>query len=157
MLSGRSAGDVTTTRVEIGYLSGIERFEDAAPVQLIVSAEGVEVSEQIPGTRSVKIPSSSIIDATCTDASSMIETSSIRPKSRWWAFWPSALRKKETSYAKAYDYILTIQYKEGDETHHAMFHREDSAGMTVVEGLARIVMALARQSGGEGGGDTGTG
>ena len=145
MLSGSSAGDVTTTRVEIGYLGGIERFQDAEPVQLIISPEGVEVTELIPGTRAVKIPALSIIEATCTDASIMIEPDPVRGVSWWRSLWPGASSRRELQELKAYDYILTIQYKEGDEIQNAMFHREDRAGKDIVEGLARVVNSVARR------------
>ena len=137
------AVDIKTTSLEIAYLGGIERFPDAEPVRLSIGNEGVEVSELIPGTRSVKIPGPSIIEATCTDASIMIEPDG--RKSSWWrAFWPSASRK-ETQEFKAYDYILTIQYKEDDEIRNAMFHREDQAGLDALEGLARVVNSVAKR------------
>jgi hypothetical protein len=45
---------------------------------------------------------------------------------------------------KKHDYILTIRYKTEGEIKNAVFHREDRSGLAVVEGLARIVMALTR-------------
>ena len=150
MLNGGTAGLIETTRVEIGYLDGIDRFEDAAPVRLIISAEGIEVAEIIPGTRSVKIPASSILEASCVDASTIKETPA-RPKGWWLIFRPSAFfsADKDASPVKTHDYILAIKYKDGDQTHTAVFHREDSVGLPVVEGLARIVTSLIRQNAGE--------
>ncbi len=145
--TGRTAGTIETTRVEIGYLDGIDRFEDAGPVRLIISVEEIEVAELIPGTRSVKIPVSSILEANVVDASTMIEGKRVRPKWWWLALGPGALLipGRKTPDVKEHDYILTIKYKAGNETRNAVFHREDRAGLAVVEGLARIVTSLVRQ------------
>ena len=144
-------GAVETTRVEIGYLDGIDRFEDAAPVRLIISAEGIEISELIPGTRSVKIPASSILGASAVDASTMTEGKRVRPKWWWLALGPVALLipGRRTPNIKDHDYILTIKYRKGNETRNAVFHRDDRVGLSVVEGLARIVTSLVRGERGE--------
>ncbi len=143
-IAGRTAGVIEATRVEIGYLDGIDRFEDAEPVRLIISAEGIEVAELIPGSRSVKIPTSQILEANAVDASPMIEGKRVRPKWWWLALGPAALAipGRKTPDTKAHDYILTIKYKEGDTVCNAVFHREDRAGLAVIEGLARIVNSL---------------
>jgi len=146
--NAHSVGVMETTRVEIGYLDGIDRFEDAAPVRLIISAEGIEVAELIPGTRSVKIPASVILEAKVVDASTMIEGKRAQPKWWWWlVIGPAALLipGKKTPDVKEHDYILTIKYKAGNETRNAVFHREERIGLSVVEGLARIVTSLVRQ------------
>jgi len=145
---GSTVGSIETTRVEIGYLDGIDRFEDAAPVRLIVSAEGIEVAELIPGTRSVKISASSILEATVVDASTLIEGKRVRSKWWWLAVGPVALLipGKKTPDVKEHDYILTIKYKAGNEVRNAVFHHEERVGLSVVEGLARIVTVLARQN-----------
>jgi hypothetical protein len=148
ILNASTVGAVDTTRVEIGYLDGIERFEDAGPVRLIISAEGIEVAEIIPGTRSVKIPAASILEAHAVDAGTMIEGKRARPKWWWWlVIGPGALLipGRKTPDVKEHDYILTVSYKAGNETRNAVFHREDRSGLAVVEGLARIVTSLARQ------------
>jgi hypothetical protein len=146
---GSAVGSIETTRVELGYLDGIDRFVDAGPVRFIISAEGIEVAELIPGTRSVKISASSILEASVVDASTMIEGKRVRPKWGWWlALGPFALLipGKKTSDVKEHDYILTIKYKSGNEVRNAVFHHEERVGLSVVEGLARIVTVLARQN-----------
>jgi len=136
-----------TTRIEIEYLDGIDRFEDAMPVSLIISSEGIEVAELIPGTRSFKIPARSVLGANVVDASTMIAGK--RKRSTWWwlALGPAALLipGKKTPDIKEHDYILTIRYKGGDDVRNAVFHRQDRAGLAVVEGLSRIVTALTWQ------------
>ena len=141
-------GRVDTTRVEIGYLDGIDRFEDAGPVRLIISVEGIEVAELIPGSRALKIPASSILGASVVDASTMTEGKRLRrPMWSWLVLGPLALLfpGKRSPEVKAHDYILTIKYRSGNEVRNAVFHREDRSGLSVVEGLARIVSALSRQ------------
>ena len=147
--NGSKSGRIETTRVEIAYLDGIDRFEDAGPVRLIVSTEGIEVAELIPGTRSVKIPASSIIEANVVDASTMIEGKRVRPTWWWLALGPFALLVpgKKAPDVKEHDYILTIRYTAENEIRNAVFHREERIGLSVVEGLARIVTSLVRQHG----------
>jgi hypothetical protein len=149
--NGSLAGAIETTRVEIGYLDGIDRFEDATPVRLTISVEGIEVAELIPGTRSVKIPASSILEASAVDASTMIEGKRVRPRWWWLALGPIALLipGRKTPNIKDHDYILTIRYKKGSEISNAVFHRDDRVGLAVVEGLARIVTSLVRRESGE--------
>ena len=147
--SNRSTAGITeTTSVEIGYLDGIDRFEDAAPVRLIISREGIEVAEVIPGTRSVKIPASSILEANTVDASTMIEGKRVRPKWWWLAVGPLAwlIPGRKTPDVKEHHYILSIKYTT-TETRNAVFHRDDRVGLSIVEGLARIVNTLVRQNG----------
>lgn len=148
-LSGAvQTGRVDTTRVEIVYLDGLDRFEDAGPVRLIVSNEGIEVTELMPGSRSIKIPAASILGANVVDASTMTEGKRRRrPTWSWLALGPLALLfpGKRTPDIKVHDYILTIRYRTGDEVRNAVFHREDRSGLAVVEGLARIVSAITRR------------
>ena len=148
-LSGAAhTGKIEATRVEIGYLDGIDRLEDAGPVRLIISNEGIEVSELIPGSRSLKIPASSILGASVVDASTMTQGKRRRrPMWSWLTLGPLALLfpGKRTPDVKVHDYILTIKYRSGAEERNAVFHREDRSGLVVVEGLARIVSAIARQ------------
>jgi hypothetical protein len=148
-LSGAiKTGNIDTTRVEIGYLDGLDRFEDAGPVRLSISAEGIEIAELIPGSRSLKIPASSILGASVVDASTMTQGKrGRRPVWSWLALGPLALLfpGKRTPDIKVHDYILTIRYRAGDEVRNAVFHREDRVGLLVVEKLAYIVAALATQ------------
>jgi hypothetical protein len=117
------------------------------PVRLIVSSEGIEVAELIPGTRSFKIPARSVLGANVVDAST--KKAGKRKRSTWWwlALGPAALLVpgKKAPDIKLHDYILTIKYKGEEDVRNAVFHREDRAGLAIVEGLARIVMLLAQQ------------
>jgi hypothetical protein len=132
------------TRVEIGYLDGIERLDNPTPIILLIDSGGVEVREVMPGTRSSRIPAEAIISATVVDGSTMVEAVRDRPR-----LWQLLLRPMSSSAArrtqvKKHDYILNIKYREGDYVQNAVFHREDRAGLSVVEGLARIISMLVR-------------
>lgn len=137
-----------TTGVDIGYLDGIDKFEDAVTVRLIINANGIEIADLIPGTRSVKIPASQILEANFVDASTMIKGKRVRPRWWWLALGPAALLipGRRTPNTRAHDYILTIKYKTGERVRNAVFHREDRAGRAVIEGLARIVTSLAKHN-----------
>lgn len=78
----------------------------------------------------------------------MIEGKRVRPGWWWLALGPIALAipGRKTPDMKEHDYILTIRYRGGADMRNAVFHREDRAGLAVVEGLARIVRALMRQN-----------
>lgn len=146
LIGSNRTASVGTTKVEIGYLDGIDRFDDSGPVRLIISAEGIEITELIPGTRSFKIPAASVLGASVVDASTTKEGKRVRSTWLWITLGPFALLSpgKRTPDIKIHDYILTIRYTAGDKIRNAVFHREDRAGLSVVEGLARIVSTLAK-------------
>jgi len=137
------------TRVEVDYLDGIERLDEPAPVRLLINSAGVEVSEQMPGSRTTHIAARSIIDASTVDASLMVETQSERTPLWRYLILPFGLgyffkRKPAPSEEKQHDYVLLIRYRSEGETRTAVFHRQDRAGLPVVEGLARIINLLVR-------------
>src|SRR5688572_14724779 len=136
-----------TTRVEISYLDGIDRFEDAGPVRLIITDDGIEVAEVIPGSRSFKIPMAAILGASAVDASTIVEGKRVRSTWSWLAIGPLALLipEKKTPDVKDHAYILSIRYQSANEVRNAVFQREDQSGLAVVEGLARIVTMLVRR------------
>ncbi|MFY9611867.1 MAG: hypothetical protein WAU45_25045 [Blastocatellia bacterium] len=136
------------TRVEIDYLEGIERLDDSTIVRMVINWDGIEVNETVPGSRTFRIPASSIIGANVADASTLIEGKHVR-SARWWlSLWPFApVRDKKTPDTKKHNYLLRIRYKQGSETRTAVFRSEDRTGFPVVERLARIVMTLVRLQG----------
>lgn len=141
-----SPHEFAPTRIEIDYLHGIERLDESATVRMVISRDGLEVSETVPGSRTFKIPASAILDAKVVDASTHIEAKQSRSAPWGLAFGPfaRATRDKKAPDTRKHHYLLTIKYKQGSETRAAVFHSEDSAGLTVVERLARIVTALVR-------------
>ena len=144
-----SSEEFAATKIEIDYLDGIERLDDAATVRMVISRDGIEVGETVPGSRKFKISASSIIEASVVDGSTVVEGKRVRSGWWWLALGPFAVfvPGKKTPDTKKHDYLLAIRYKEGSETRTAVFHREDRAGLPVVEGLARIVRTLVRLQG----------
>jgi hypothetical protein len=146
LVDGGTPAAFDTTRVEIDYLDGIERLDDPGPVRLVIDSDGIEVSELMPGSRKIRIAAESLIGADAIDASTEIEP---RPRRR--PLWlklivPFGLggRGERPPDPKRHDYMLTVRYKAGDEVRSAVFHRQDRAGLSMVEGLARIINMLVK-------------
>lgn len=148
MVEAGTPSSFETTRTEIDYLEGIDRLADPGPVKLSIGPEGIEVTELMPGSRTVRIAAGSIIRADAIDASTTGPPAKKR-LSLWrtlitpfsWDGW-----KAEPSEAMAYDYLLAVRYTEGEEIRNAVFHRQDRAGRAMVEGLARIINMLVKLS-----------
>ena len=148
-ITGNSpSDDFEITRLEIDYLGGIDRLDDPAPVKLVIGPAGIEINEIIPGSRSVKIAADKIIDARVVDASTITEGKKKRRMLWWFLLGPLALviPGEKLPDKKKHDYIITIRYKEAGEIRNAVFHREDSLGLTLVNGLARIIALLVRRN-----------
>ena len=149
MIDRGAPSQFEATRVEVDYLDGLERLDDPQPVRLLIDASGIEVSEQMPGSRTARINAPVIIDATTVDAS--LTTQAAPPRTPLWRFLilPFGMswffkKKPDPTEQKQHDYVLLIRYRSGDETRTAVFHRQDRAGLAVVEGLARIINLLVR-------------
>jgi hypothetical protein len=137
------------TRVEIEYLGGIDGLEDPTTVRLTISSSGIEVRSLTPGSKMSTISAYSIIDARVVDASTVTDGGRARAPWWWWlVLGPFALmvRGKKLPDVKEHDYIFTVRYKRGNEVSSAVFHREDKMGLSMVEGLARIVTALVQRT-----------
>jgi hypothetical protein len=139
------------TRVEIDYLDGIERLDNPAPVKLIINSDGIEVCELMPGSRTIKIDAASLVQASVVDGSITVEGKRARAPMWWLALGPFALvvKGKKKPDTKKYDYLLTIKYTAGGQECNAVFHREDRAGLSMLEGLARIINTLVRMKSGK--------
>lgn len=144
-----ATGKFETTNVELEYLSGIERLSDPTPVRMVISLEGIEINEVMPGSRSIRIAARDVIAAQVADGSSVSEGERSRPLWWWLALGPLALalRGKKSAEVKSHDYILTIKYREDDQVRHAVFHRQDSAGLSMVTAVARIISSLVKRQG----------
>ena len=148
-ITGNSPSDnFEITRLEIEYLGGIDRLDDPAPVKLVIGPTGIEIKEIIPGSRTIKIAADKIIDARVVDASTVIEGKRKRRPVWWFLLGPLALvvPGEKLPDKKKHDYIITIRYKEAGEIRNAVFHREDSLGLSLVNGLARIIALLVRRN-----------
>jgi hypothetical protein len=142
-------GSFEPTRAEVDYLDGIERLDEPLPVRLLINSAGIEVSEQMPGSRSVHIAARSIIDAITIDGSLTVDARPERTPLWRYLILPFGAghffkRKSEPAKQKQHDYILLIRYSSEGGVRSAVFHRQDRAGLAVLEGLARIINMLAR-------------
>lgn len=148
LFDGTIPHNFEATRVEIDYLGGIERLEDPATIKMTIDASGIEISEVLPGSRSIQIPAKDIIEARMVDATSIVEGKSIRPLWWWFVFGPFALVRRGNKLPDTvkHDYILTIKYRSENKAASAVFHREDRLGSSMVSGLVRIIMALVRRT-----------
>jgi hypothetical protein len=132
--------------VEVDYLSGLERLNDPTPVRIVVDADGVTVSELMPGTRTTRIPSQRIIGALA-----LANTAVAEPEPEL----PNWLRsRREVAAAPPIDHghlpeetrghALKIRYRDGDEIKTAVFKRDDAAGFSLIDRIARSITSQAR-------------
>jgi hypothetical protein len=147
IVSKGAAHSFETRRVEVEYLGGIERLGDPAPVRLVISATGIELTEIMPGSRVVAIDLRSVVCAEVIDASQKNEQHyAPRPWYLHTLFGSFArlIPRRQLPPVKKHDYLLTIRYREGEEVRSAVFRREDSAGMMTVTALAKMINSLVR-------------
>jgi hypothetical protein len=137
-----------STNIEIEYLSGIEGIDGPANVKLKIAETGIEATAP-PAQKAAKIDAKSILGAAVVDASFTVEGKRALAPLRWWLmlgpfafFVPGKKRPDE----KQHDYLLSIKYRVGSETRTAVFRRDDRVGMSIIEGLARIVNSLVQRS-----------
>jgi len=142
-ISEATASRSETKSVELDYLEGIDRFDDAGPVRLIVSSEGIEVLELMPGSRSVTIPADCILEARVED--SLIPHNGDDSKS-WKRLLkvPSASASRNTAGTAKRQSVLTIKYRIDGEIRDAIFCRDDPPGASAVAGVAKIMSTLAK-------------
>lgn len=141
---GVPSGAFDTTTVEADYLEGIDRLNDPAPVRLVISPNGIEIVELLPGSRSIKISADSIIEANLAHS-----PGDERPtERRWWRsvieplrFGPAPGEKKGVTLSR--DYVLTIKYRDGDEVRTGVFSRSDQPGMEFERKLTLILAKLS--------------
>jgi len=142
-LSGPTSTEIDTTTLEVDYVSGIERLDNPGPVRMIISSEGIEIAEILPGSRSFKIPAVSIIEVNVT-ASSVTTDSKERP---WWRRITGSLKDASTndgSDSVQGDYVFTVRYERDNEEGTIVFRRYDPNGNMPIW---RIADTLARLTG----------
>ena len=133
-------------QAELDYVSGIGRLDDPAPVKLSVGEAGIEISETMPGTRRIVIDAASVIDARVSDEGRVSEGQS---RQTWWRKLTESFLRSENKGrirpAENRNYSLTIRYQEEGRLRAAVFHRRGSAGLLMIQGLARAVASLVGQ------------
>jgi hypothetical protein len=126
--------------IEMEYDSGIERLTDPTPVRLSVSSGGVQVTEVMPGTRSVWIQADQIIEARVSGSLTSVGK---EPRRRWPII--DAFRdNKKSGDGGTRKYTLTISYREGDAVIEAIFHREEPSTLSRVNHIARMISDFAK-------------
>lgn len=139
MIISQSPLTFEPTRAEVVYLDGLDRLDHPTPVFLEVNSEGIEATEMMPGTRSIKIPADDLIEAKAIDASIVDETN--REGRVSFALY-SIFSRRRKAQTKRRNYVLTITYRSGEEKLKAVFRREDEAGFVVLEKLSRLIALL---------------
>jgi len=132
-----------TKSVELDYLEGIDRFDDAGPVRLIVSSEGIEVLELMPGSRSVKIPADCILETRVEDSLASHNGDDSKSWKRLLKVSSASASRSTASSAKRQS-VLKIKYRIDDEIREAVFCRDDPPGASAVAGVAKIMSTLAK-------------
>ncbi|MGH9826318.1 MAG: hypothetical protein ACREDR_24080 [Blastocatellia bacterium] len=142
---GGAVPRVERTQVEIDYISGIDGLDDPGTVKLEIDSQGLRVS----GGHTVRVDARSIVQARVVDATYTIDGKRARASGWWWlAVGPLALLipgKRKPDEVK-HDYLLTVDYRSGGRVKSAVFHREDRLGLSMMEGLARIISSLPDQN-----------
>jgi hypothetical protein len=132
-----------TTVVELDYLSGIDRLDNAMPVRLTISGAGVEAKEVLPGSRIFLIPAELIIEARVVDKIERVKVEK-RASLLQKLLSESSTQGPQFMEQITHDYILTIWYRMDGKVFTAAFHREDDAGKAMINNVARNVNSLVQ-------------
>jgi hypothetical protein len=141
-----ASADFEAAQMEVEYLMGLDRLDDPAPVRLAVGPSGVEISELLPGSRTVRIASDELIDARVVDASvSKADKQSILRR----LLGPFARVKRDRgAITDRHEYKLIIRYTRDGEVREAVFRREDQQGLPAINGLSNVISLLVRRRAG---------
>src|SRR5262245_49529125 len=143
-LYGPASTEIDTTTLEVDYVSGIDRLDNPGPVRMVISSEGIEIAEILPGSRSFKIPAASIIEVNVTASSVTTETKE-RP---WWRRITGSLKEAPTNDSNESaerDYVFTVRYESDSEVETIVFRRYDPTGNMPVWRIADTLGRLTGQ------------
>ncbi|HSB12100.1 MAG TPA: hypothetical protein VLM38_21620 [Blastocatellia bacterium] len=124
--------------MEADYLEGIARLDDPTSVRLIITRDGIEVVEMVPGSRSIKIPAGSIDEISVAD----LDFEQRNTNSRWWRSALEPLRVSPASSNRANEernYMLEVRYRAGDEVRNAVFRYSHRDGRTIALRLDQLL------------------
>jgi hypothetical protein len=133
--------DFEPLKAEVEYIEGFERLDGPAPVGLVVSPSGVEVREQMPGTRSIQIPIDLLVSASVTGPLRSVGTPPRRSASGW-----LRLKSTDESLTKRRS-ALTLKHRLDGEIQTVVFERNDEVGGEVLRRIARTIALLIRLGG----------
>lgn len=135
----RFEGDQSKAReivIELEYLNGLERLTDPTPIRLTVRADGIKISEVMPGTRAVWIALDQIVEA--RTSASLRSVGKAPSRSLFGRL--SRSENKEPNRQQ----ILTIRYRIGDTIHSVVFRREESDSFSRLDQIARMISLMAK-------------
>lgn len=125
-------------------MRGIDRLDNPGPVRMVISSEGIEIAEILPGSRSFKIPASSIIEVNVSASNVTTE-----PKGRpLWRRITGSLKEAATndsSESVQGDYVFTVRYERDNEEGTIVFRRYDQGGNMPVWRIADTLGRLTGQ------------
>jgi hypothetical protein len=111
---------------------------------MVISSEGIEIAEILPGSRSFKIPATSIIEVN-VNASSV----TIKAKERsWWRKITGSLSESSTNdsdESAQSDFVFTVRYEKDDGEGIMVFRRYDPSGNMPVWRIADTLGRLTGQ------------
>ena len=144
IMSGGVPPILEPTQADLDYIGGLERLHDPTAVRVTISEAGIEITETMPGSRKIMIDASAVVDARVTDGGKVLEERALRQP--WWRRLSRSLshtsRDVEIPRAESRGYTLTIRYRDNDDVLSAVFRRQGSTGLLMVQGLARAVASM---------------
>jgi hypothetical protein len=144
IIGGSSSTEVDTTTLEVDYVSGIDRLDNPGPARMVISSEGIEIAEILPGSRSFKIPAACITDVNVTASTLAVEP----PEHPWWRRMVKSLRgtsKQPANESIQPDYLFTVTYVQDNEIGTVVFRRYDPNGNMPVWRIADTLGRLTGQ------------
>lgn len=143
-ISDSTSTEIETTTLEVDYVSGIDRLDNPGPVRMVISTEGIEIAEILPGSRSFKIPAISIIEVNVS-ASNVPTGAAQRP---WWRRMFESRRarsKQPIGENNEGNYIFTVTFEQDNEVGTMVFRRYDLSGHMPVWRVADTLGRLTGQ------------
>jgi hypothetical protein len=143
-IADSTSTEIETTTLEVDYVSGIDRLDNPGPVRMVISSEGIEIAEILPGSRSFKIPATSMIEVNVS-ASNVPTEPTERP---WWRRMFESKRGRSTSQSNERtegNYVFTVKYEQEDEVGTVVFRRYDPSGHMPVWRVADTLGRLTGQ------------
>ncbi|MEW6208696.1 MAG: hypothetical protein AB1631_10040 [Acidobacteriota bacterium] len=124
--------------IELEYLDGLERLTDPTPVRLTLRADGIKISEVMPGTRSIWIGADQIVEARASRSLRSVGKAPSRGLLGRLSRSQNPPNRQE---------MLTIRYRAGEAIHSATFRREESATFSRLDQIARMISSMVKSAG----------
>jgi len=143
-IADSTSTEIETTTLEVDYVSGIDRLDNPGPVRMVISTEGIEIAEILPGSRSFKIPATSIIEVNVS-ASNVSTEPAQRP---WWRRMLESRRSRSRQPIvenNEGNYVFTVTFEQDNEVGTMVFRRYDPSGHMPVWRVADTLGRLTGQ------------